>query len=83
MKHELSADEIRALPTIRQGHFGNLKYEDADTRIWVCRETGEIQTEVWVNHNFNEYAGYVCPDCGHREEEPESGWVRVKGGNDV
>jgi hypothetical protein len=32
-------DELEAMPTIRQGHFDDLKVESDDTRVWFSRMT--------------------------------------------
>lgn len=34
-------DEIEDMPTIHQGQFDNLKYQDANTKIWLSRLTVE------------------------------------------
>jgi|TARA_Y100000310_G_scaffold62435_1_gene57756 hypothetical protein len=39
--HPYTAAELDELPTLRSGHFANLKVEDADSRWWLSRMTAE------------------------------------------
>lgn len=57
MLHEetLGAVRLRDLPTLAQGHWGNLKVDEAmPTRIWVNRETNEIEVEIYIDGTWQD-----------------------------
>ena len=51
MRWFYSLDELEEMPTIRQGHFGNLKAEDEHYRVWMARggKADGYPDENWVS----------------------------------
>ena len=53
-----TVEELHEMPTLHQGHFGNLKFDDGKVRYWLSRMTkadGEkfpVQVERLQNGNW-------------------------------
>lgn len=60
---EITYSEIRALPTISQGHFSNLKIDTGTMRVWLSRcgladgETQPVQVERLVDGVWTDITG--------------------------
>lgn len=49
IKTKYTRKELENLPTLAQGQVADLKIDNGKYRIWLCRVTGTITHEAYIN----------------------------------